>query len=192
MRSRARILMPKTGHAQSRDCSRAAVHTCPVRRTLQCCLRGLSIVVSIFDQVSSTPLSVPRQHTCRTHNTHNFFSCESSYVHNCETLECMFDQHRHGSNAACEPPIGRRGKASPGRLQLALAALANRTSPSAYNNMFFRPLDSGVVALVNQARSGMTWHDMYCSLQVADSTRAFRAVSSAQPPPTCLLVYVRN
>jgi hypothetical protein len=28
---------------------------------------------------------------------------------------------------------------------------------------------------------------MYCILQVADSTRAFRAVSSAQPPPTCLL-----
>jgi hypothetical protein len=37
----------------------------------------------------------------------------------------------------------------------------------------------------SSVRPGIARH--YCLLQVADSTRAFRAVSSAQPPPTCLL-----
>ena len=109
------------------------------------------------------------------------------YVHNSETLECVFDQRRHRSNAACDFPIGCREKASIGCMQLALAALANRTSPSAYHNIFFRPFDSRGVALVKQARSGLAWHEIHYSLQVADSTRAFCAVSSAQPPPTCLL-----
>jgi len=73
----------------------------------------------------------------------------------------MFDQRRHGSNASTRASHWLSRKSFDWCLQLALAASPNRTSPSAYNNTFFRPLDSRGVALVEQARSGLTWHDMH-------------------------------
>ena len=76
-------------------------------------------------------------------------------------LSCMFDQRRHGSNASTRASHWLSRKSFDWCLQLALAASPNRTSPSAYNNTFFRPLDSRGVALVEQARSGLTWHDMH-------------------------------
>jgi hypothetical protein len=66
--------------------------------------------------------------------------------------------------------------------------LANRTSPSAYNNIFFRPLDFGGVALVKQARSGLASHDItaFCRSRTLRALFVPFHLRSRRQPAFCL------
>jgi hypothetical protein len=145
---------------------------------------GLSSIKS-----SSTPLSpcsVPQKLTCRTHSTHNFsFVSHHMYTTVKHLSACLINTDTNLMQHA-SLPLAVEGKAS--RASAACSSRARPTAPhpALTTTCFSYRSTLGGVALVNQARSGMVWHDMYCSLQAEDSTRAFRAVSSTQPPSTCL------
>jgi hypothetical protein len=147
---------------------------------------AVSIIASIFDQVFSTPLTVPQQLVRRTHGTHNnFFTCESSYVHDCETLECMFDQHRHGSNAARELPIGYGGKASPGRLQLALAALAQPHLTQRLQQHVFPTARLWSCGACKPSSCNLAWHGMDCRWRILRALFVPFHLRSRRQPAFC-------
>ena len=111
----------------------------------------------------------------------------------------MFDQHGHRSNARnASLPLAVREKLRPGRLQLALAALAQpdltQRLQEEQHVLFYR-WTLGGVALAG--RLGATWNSAARCIHGRRQifTRAFRVVSSAQPPHNLLsglLVYIRN
>lgn len=79
--------------------------------------------------------------------------CDSEVSHHkymiLKHLNCMFDRRRHRSDEARDLPLAVEEK-----LRLGVCSSSsrspNRTSPSAYNNMFLLPLDSAAVALVGK------------------------------------------
>jgi hypothetical protein len=121
-------------------------------------------IASIFDQVFPFPHRLLFGNNSFVELTvHPNISVSHHLYTIVKHLSCMFDQRRHRSNASTRASHWLSGKSFDWCLQLALAASPNRTSPSAYNNTFFRPLHSRGVALVEQSsvRPGMARHALH-------------------------------